>query len=148
MCAHVCVYVCVCVCIYVCIFVCLCLCVYALIRNCIEPEIEKILRKNQNGFRRNRSTTSQILTIRRNLKGICAKNLNTTICCIAMNTIHTHIHAETYSTQYDERRQFFRKIYLSLYLKGFERVTKGFTVWEVSWRPNRTATYWPPLLWP
>ena len=23
-----------------------------------------------------------------------------------------------------------RKIYLSLYLKGFERVTKGFTVWE------------------
>ena len=28
-----------------------------------------------------------------------------------------------------------RKIYLSLYLKGFERVTKGFTV-RVSWRPN------------
>ena len=25
--------------------------------------------------------------------------------------------------------QFLRKIYLSLYLKGFERVTKGFTVW-------------------
>ena len=34
-------------------------------RNCIEPKIDKILRKNQNGFRRNRSTTSQILTIRR-----------------------------------------------------------------------------------
>ena len=48
----------------------------------------------------------------------------------------------------DERTQFFRKIYLSLYLKGFERVTKGFTVWEVSWRLNRTATYSPPLLWP
>ena len=30
-----------------------------------------------------------------------------------------------------------RKIYLSLYLKG-----RG------SWRPNRTATFWPPLLWP
>ena len=28
----------------------------------------------------------------------------------------------------DERTQFFRKIYLSLYLKGFERVTKGFIV--------------------
>ena len=44
----------------------------------------------------------------------------------------------------DTRRatQFFRKIYLSLYLKGFERVTKGFTV-RGSWRPNRTATYWP-----
>ena len=33
-----------------------------------------------------------------------------------------------------------RKIYLSLYLKGFERVTQGFTV-RGSWRPNRTATY-------
>ena len=28
--------------------------------NRIEPKIEKILRKNQNGFRRNRSTTLQI----------------------------------------------------------------------------------------
>ena len=34
----------------------------------------------------------------------------------------------------------FRKIYLSLYLKGL--CVRG------SWRPNRTATYWPPLLWP
>ena len=46
----------------------------------------------------------------------------------------------------DERRQFFRKIYLPLYLKGFERVTKGFTMWGVSWRLNRTTTHWPPLL--
>ena len=30
------------------------------------------------------------------------------------------------------------------FLKGFERVTKGIIVWEVSWRLNRTATYWPP----
>ena len=42
----------------------------------------------------------------------------------------------------DEWRHFFRKIYLSLYWKG----SKGFTVWEVSWRLNRTATYWPPTL--
>ena len=34
----------------------------ALLRNRIEPKIDNILRKNQNGFRRNRSTTSQILT--------------------------------------------------------------------------------------
>ena len=39
------------------------------------------------------------------------------------------------------------KIYLSLYCKGSKRVTQGFTVRE-SWRPNRTAIYWPPLLWP
>ena len=48
----------------------------------------------------------------------------------------------------EERTQFFRKIYHSLYLKGFESITKYFTVWEVSWRLNRTATYWPPILWP
>ena len=47
----------------------------------------------------------------------------------------------------DERTQLFRKIYLSLYLKGFERVTKGFTEWEVNWRLNRTAIYWPSLFW-
>ena len=35
-----------------------------LLRNRIEPKINNILRKNQNGFRRNRSTTTQILTIR------------------------------------------------------------------------------------
>ena len=44
----------------------------------------------------------------------------------------------------DEQTQFFRKIYLSLYSKGFKRVTKRIIVWEVSWRLNRTATYWPP----
>ena len=45
----------------------------ALLRNRIEPKINNILRKNQNGFRRNRSTTSQILTIRRILEGVRAK---------------------------------------------------------------------------
>ena len=45
----------------------------ALLRNRIEPKIDNILRKNQNGFRRNRSTTSQILTIRRILEGVLAK---------------------------------------------------------------------------
>ena len=46
----------------------------ALLRNCIEPKIDNILRKNQNGFRRNKSVTSQILTIRRILEGVRAKN--------------------------------------------------------------------------
>ena len=45
----------------------------ALLRNRIEPKIDNILWKNQNGFRRNRSTTSRILTIRRILEGVRAK---------------------------------------------------------------------------
>ena len=51
----------------------------ALLRNRIEPKIDNILRKNQNGFRRNRSTTSQILTIRRIHEGVRAKNLLATL---------------------------------------------------------------------
>ena len=46
----------------------------ALLRNRIEPQIDNILRKNQNGFRRNRSTTSQILTIPRILEGVRPKS--------------------------------------------------------------------------
>ena len=42
----------------------------ALLRNRIEPKIDNILRKNRNGFRRNRSTTLQILTICRILEGV------------------------------------------------------------------------------
>ena len=45
----------------------------ALLRNCIEPKIDNILKKNQNGFRRNRSTMSQTLTIRRILEAVRAK---------------------------------------------------------------------------
>ena len=51
----------------------------ALLRNRIEPKIDNILRKNQNGFRKNRSTTSQILTIRRILEVVRAKNLQATL---------------------------------------------------------------------
>ena len=64
----------------------------ALLHNCIEPKIEKILRKNQNGFWRNQPTTSQILTIHRILEGVNAKNLDTTILFIdfpkAFDSIH------------------------------------------------------------
>ena len=63
-------------------------------------------------------------------------------CCIFIGRcMQKHNHAII-----DERTQFFRKIYLSLYLKVFERVTKGFTVWKMSWRLKRTATYWNPTL--
>ena len=64
----------------------------ALLWNCIEPKIDNILRKNQNGFWRNRSTTSQILTIRRILEGIQAKNLQVTLLFVdftkAFNSIY------------------------------------------------------------
>ena len=45
----------------------------ALLRNCIEHKFDNILRTNQNGFQRNRSKTSQILTIRRILEGVRSK---------------------------------------------------------------------------
>ena len=55
-----------------------------------------------------------------------------------------HIYTYTCRIHIDARiktgEDFFKKIYLSLYLKGL--CVRG------SWRTNRTATYWPPLLWP
>ena len=56
----------------------------ALLRNRIEPKIDNILRKNQNGFRRNRSTTSLLLTIRRILEGVRAKNLQATLILLTI----------------------------------------------------------------
>ena len=47
-----------------------------MILNRIQPEAEKKLRDNQNGFRKGRSTTSHILTLRRILEGARAKNLS------------------------------------------------------------------------
>ena len=64
----------------------------ALLRNRIEPKIDNILRKNQNGFRRNRSTTSQILTIRRILEGVRAKNLQATLLFVDFTKAFESIH--------------------------------------------------------
>ena len=64
----------------------------ALLRNCIKPKIDNILRKNQNGFWRNRSTTSQILTIRRILEGVQAKNLQATILFVDFTKAFDSIH--------------------------------------------------------
>ena len=64
----------------------------AQLQNRIEPKIDNILRKNQNVFRRKRSTTSQILTIRRILQGVRAQNLQATLLFVdltkAFNSIH------------------------------------------------------------
>ena len=61
-------------------------------RNRIEPKIDNILRKNQNGFRRNRSTTSQILTIRKIFEGVWAKNLLATILFVGFTKAFDFIH--------------------------------------------------------
>ena len=55
-------------------------------------ETDNILRKNQNGFRRNRSTTSQILTIRRILEGVRAKNLQATLIFVDFTKAFDSIH--------------------------------------------------------
>ena len=62
------------------------------LRKPIEPKIETILRKNQNGFRRNRSWTSQILTIRRILEGVLEKNLEATISFVDFSKAFGSIH--------------------------------------------------------
>ena len=64
----------------------------ALLHNCIEPKIDNILRKNQNGFQRNRSTTSQILTILRILEGVHTKNLEATILFVDFTKAFDSIH--------------------------------------------------------
>ena len=64
----------------------------ALQRNRIEHKINNILRKNQNGFRKNRSTTSQILTICRILEGVRAKNLQATLLFVDFTKAFDSIH--------------------------------------------------------
>ena len=64
----------------------------ALLRNRMKPKIENILRKNQNGFRRNRSMVSQILTIRRILEGERTKNLQATILFVDFLKVFDTIH--------------------------------------------------------
>ena len=64
----------------------------ALLWNRIEPKINNILRKNQNSFRRNRSMTSQILTIRRILEGVQAKNLQATLTFVDFTKAFDSIH--------------------------------------------------------
>ena len=64
----------------------------ALLRNCIEPKIDNILRKNENGFQTNRSTITQIFIIRRILKGVWAKNLPATLLFVDFTKACDSIH--------------------------------------------------------
>ena len=65
---------------------------YSLLHNSIEPEIGKILWKNQNGFRRKRITTSQILTIRWVLEGVRAKTIEGTLLFVDFYQAFVAIH--------------------------------------------------------
>ena len=53
---------------------------------------EGLLLLETNGFRRNRSTTSQILTIRRILESVRAKNLEVTILFVDFTKAFESIH--------------------------------------------------------
>ena len=50
--------------------------------NRLRPHIDPLLRPNQNGFREGRGTVSQILTIRRIIEGVKAKNLKAVLTFI------------------------------------------------------------------
>ena len=64
----------------------------ALLRNRKEPKIDNMLRKNRNGFRKNRSTISQILTIRRILEDVRAKNIQATLLFVDFTKAFDSIH--------------------------------------------------------
>ena len=64
----------------------------AILQNRIESKIDNIHRKYQNGFRRNRSTTSQISTIRRILEGVRAKNLQAALIFVDFTKAFDSIH--------------------------------------------------------
>ena len=53
-----------------------------MILNRIRPKIDPKLRQNQNGFRQGRTTTGQILALRRLIEGIKAKNLSAVLTFI------------------------------------------------------------------
>jgi len=63
-----------------------------MILNRIRPHLDQFLRKNQNGFRVGRTTTSQILALRRIIEGVKDKNLEAALVFIdfkkAFDTVH------------------------------------------------------------
>ena len=62
-----------------------------LLFNCIEPEIDKILRKNQNGFQRNQSTTSDSDNLSNFRRSLC-KTLRVTLLFVDFSKAFDSIH--------------------------------------------------------
>ena len=123
----------------------------ALQRNCIKPKIDSILKKNQNGFRRNRSTTSQILTIRRILEGVRLKNLQETISFVdftnAFDSIHKGENGEN-STRICSTKRDRHSHNDSLQKHQSERSSSGWRhrlLWHCSWGTARRHTSPIPL---
>ena len=54
--------------------------------------MEKILRRNQNGVRKNRSTVGQILTVRRIIEGVTSKNLTATLLFVDFSKAFDSVH--------------------------------------------------------
>ena len=63
-----------------------------LLLNRIRPQLENVLRRNQNGFRQNRSTVGQILTIRRLIEEIKKNNLKATLLFVDFSKAFDSIH--------------------------------------------------------
>ena len=63
-----------------------------LILNRIQPALDKLLRTNQNGFRPGRSTTAQILALRRIIEGVKSNNLECVILFIDFKKAFDSIH--------------------------------------------------------
>ena len=63
-----------------------------MILNRIQPEIDKHLRPNQNGFRPGRSTTANILALRRLIEGVRSNNLTAIITFIDFRKAFDSIH--------------------------------------------------------
>ena len=66
----------------------------SMLLNRIRPYIDPILRRNQNGFRQNRSTSGQILTVRRIIEGVKAKNLPAVLLFIGFSKAFDSIHRQ------------------------------------------------------
>ena len=64
----------------------------SMLLNRIQPEVERVLRRNQNGFRKNRSTVGQILTVRRIIEGVKANNLEAVILFVDFSKAFDSIH--------------------------------------------------------